>query len=95
MKNIAWAESEENELFFHDSGLGTWLDLASKKNALRIPTPEWLEHFVPAQEIVVQFRKPELMTNMQTRLELIVLNQPAGDTAKILGKARKVLLRHR
>ena len=69
---IALSKPQEKVFFFHDSRLSGWFDCASEKNGLRIPTPERLQHLVPSQEIEGEFRKTELMINVQTRLQFLV-----------------------
>src|ERR1700704_1066167 len=60
------------------------------KDRLRISIAEWLQHFVPVQQIEVDLRQPYFCVEVQSWSEPLVRQLPAHGIQKLLAKFRQI-----
>src|SRR5207302_7047726 len=89
------AQSQLKMFFADNSGRSNRFDFSRKKQRLRISVAEWLEHFVPAEKIEIQFAKIDLVINLQSRLQIFIRQKLARDLPKLLGEKIDILLLNR
>src|SRR5437868_15045073 len=64
------------------------------KDRLRISIAEWLQHFVPMQQIEVDLRQPYFRVEMQSWSEPLVRQLPAYSIQKLPAKFRQIIFAH-
>jgi hypothetical protein len=66
---IALPQTKDEVFVVHHARRRDWRHIAREKERLRISISERLQHFMPAQEIDIDFAKPELVVQTQTGLQ--------------------------
>src|ERR1700693_333861 len=66
-----------------------------EKERLGIAVAKRLKHFVPTQEIEIQFGKTNLVIESKSRLQIVVRQKLTGDSAELLRKKIDILFMNR
>src|SRR5512133_675623 len=89
---IALTQTKDEMFFVDDPGKRDRLDLARKEKRLGISISKWLQHFVPAQKIYIDLRKPQLMVQSHARLKSFFGKDFARNFAKCPSKEVEIFL---
>src|SRR5207253_7719350 len=87
---IALFESELEMPFPHHPRRPRRFHRRRDKGRLRISITEWLQHFMPMQQIEVDFRQPDFSVEVQAWSEPFVRQLPAHGIQKLLAEFRQI-----
>jgi hypothetical protein len=89
---IALPQTKDEMLLVHDSRRRDWRHITRQKNRLPISISERLQHFMPVQEIDVDFVEPKLVIQMEAALLRLFGKQLARSVTKLFGKRAEFFL---